>query len=110
MKKTIITRGAPRSKRQMEKDWYKAWDDLPQSAIKAWIERIPRHIEEITRLKRGNEYEEGRKAFKRDHKDTRLKDKLSTHSFLTPRCDPSAEDEGWENIDEPNIDEVLSDG
>ena len=110
MKKTTTARGAPQSKRQMEKAWYKAWDDLPQSSIQAWIERIPHHIQEIIRLKGGNEYEEGRKAFKRDHKGTRLKGQLSTHTYLTPRCDPSTEDKDWDDLEEPNIDEVLSDG
>jgi hypothetical protein len=28
---------------------------LPQTEIQAWIERIPRHIQEIIRLKAGNE-------------------------------------------------------
>jgi hypothetical protein len=39
-----------------------------------------------------------------------LKGKLSAHSYLTPRYDPSAEDEDWDSVDKPNVDEVLSDG
>jgi len=79
---------------------YKAWHDLPQTSILAWIEHIPRHIEEIIRLKGGNEYEEGRKAFQREYKGPRLKGKLSTHAYLTPQCNPDPEDEDWKNIEE----------
>jgi siroheme synthase len=50
----------------MEKTWSKAWEDLPQTEIQAWIKRIPRHVQEIIRLKGGNEYTKGRKVFKRD--------------------------------------------
>jgi hypothetical protein len=66
----------------MEKAWTKAWRDLPQDKIQAWIERIPIHIKEIIRLEGGNKYAEGRKAFKRDHKGTRIKGKLSKHTYL----------------------------
>ena len=85
MKKTTTARGAPAKRAAMEKAWIKAWDDLPQSQIQAWIERIPRHIQEIIRLKGGNEYPEGRKAFKRDQAGTRLKGKLSKHTYLQPQ-------------------------
>jgi hypothetical protein len=33
MKKTTTSRGAPQSRRKMEKSWYKAWNDLPQISI-----------------------------------------------------------------------------
>ena len=56
--------------------------NLPQSEIQAWIERIPRHIQEIIRLEGGNEYAEGRKAFKRDQAGIRIKGKLSRHRYL----------------------------
>jgi transposase len=85
MKKTITSRGAPQKRDSMEKAWRQAWSDLSQSQIQAWIERIPRHIEEIIRLKGGNEYPEGRKAFKRDQAGTRLKGKLSSHTYLQPQ-------------------------
>ena len=45
----MTVRGAEHSRREMETAWYKAWNDLPQTPIQAWIERIPRHIEEIIR-------------------------------------------------------------
>ena len=79
MKKTTTARGAPQTRALMEMAWYQAWSDLPQSEIRAWIERIPRHVQEIIRLKRGNEYKEGRKALKRDQAGTRVKGKLSSH-------------------------------
>jgi hypothetical protein len=100
MKKTTTIRGAARSRREMEKARYKARHDLPQMSIQTWIERIPCRIEEIIRLKGGHEYKEGRKAFQREYKGTRLKGKPSTHAYLTPRCNPGPEDEDWENIDE----------
>jgi hypothetical protein len=40
--------------------WSKAWKDLEQEKIQAWIERIPEHIEKIIELEGGNNYKEGR--------------------------------------------------
>jgi hypothetical protein len=82
MKKTTTARGAPKTRVAAEKAWVQAWSALPQSQIQAWIERIPRHIQEIIRLKGGNEYPEGRKAFKRDQAGARRKGKLSKHTYL----------------------------
>lgn len=42
------------------KAWERSWAEMPQSAIQAWIERIPAHVKEIIRLRGGNEYKEGR--------------------------------------------------
>ena len=105
MKKTTTSRGTPQTRSKMEKAWMQAWQDLPQKQIQAQIERIPVHIKEIIRLEGGNEYPEGRKAFKRDHKGTRLKGKLSTHAYL-PNRSTSAEDreEGWESDPERLVD------
>ena len=58
----------------MEEAWIKAWKELPQTQIQAWIERI--------RLEGGNEYAEGREAFRRDWAGTRIKVKLS---YLQPQ-------------------------
>jgi len=33
---------------------------MPQKQIQEWIERIPRHIQEVIRLKGSNDYKEGR--------------------------------------------------
>ena len=35
------------------------WKELHQELIRRWIKRIPRHIQEIIRLKGGNGYKEG---------------------------------------------------
>jgi hypothetical protein len=32
---------------------------MPQARIQRWIERIPFHIQEVIRLKGGNDYKEG---------------------------------------------------
>jgi hypothetical protein len=66
----------------MEEAWIKAWKELPQTQIQAWIERIMRHVQEVIRLEGGNEYAEGREAFRRDWAGTRIKDKLS---YLQPQ-------------------------
>jgi transposase len=49
MKRRTTARGAPRDKKTAREAWLKAWQDLPQEKIQAWIERIPRHIEEVIR-------------------------------------------------------------
>jgi len=82
MKKTTTAREAPQTKAKMENAWIQAWSDLPQPQIQAWIERIPRYVQEIIRYKGGNEYEEGRKEFKRSWAGTRLKGKLSKYTYL----------------------------
>mgnify|MGYP001068972749 CR=1 FL=1 len=60
MKKYTTKKGAPKSRAEAIKAWHQAWEDLPQERIQEWIERLPRHIEEIIRLEGGNEYREGR--------------------------------------------------
>src|SRR5271170_2147779 len=44
----------------MKKSWLKAWDKLEQERIQRWICRIPRHIQKVLALDRGNGYKEGR--------------------------------------------------
>lgn len=60
LKRKTTTQGAPRYKSLMEFKWREAWLELEQKRIQAWIERIPRHIQEVIRLDGGNEYKEGR--------------------------------------------------
>ncbi|KAI9882875.1 MAG: hypothetical protein M1823_005373 [Watsoniomyces obsoletus] len=60
LKKGTTRQGPPTSSPEARKRWLKAWADLKQTEIQAWIERIPRHIQEIIRLEGGNEYREGR--------------------------------------------------
>lgn len=61
IKKQTTRKGAPATKAAAQKAWEKAWRDLPQEQIRAWIERIPYHIEQIIKLEGGNEYDEGRR-------------------------------------------------
>ena len=60
MKRRTTRKGAPKNRQEAIQVWKQAWKDLPQDAIQAWIERIPRHIEKIIELEGGNEYKEGR--------------------------------------------------
>jgi hypothetical protein len=60
MKRYTTKKGAPKSRAEAIKAWGEAWHTLPQERIQQWIERLPRHIEEIIRLEGGNEYKEGR--------------------------------------------------
>lgn len=66
MKRTTTRKGAPKSRKEAIQAWEAAWREMPQEAIQKWIERIPRHVEEIIRLEGGNEYREGagRRAYK----------------------------------------------
>ena len=83
MKKRITSRGAPATKPALKAAWFKAWNELPQSQVQAWIERIPRHIEEVIRLEGGNEYIEsctGKDTY--SWKNRRLKGILSRRQDL----------------------------
>jgi hypothetical protein len=61
MKRETTKNGEFTSEKKLKKAWLKCWRDLPQEKIREWIERIPIHIQEIRRLKGGNEYKEGKK-------------------------------------------------
>ena len=60
LKRVTTKKGAPQNRTDAERAWNDAWNELEQWRIQAWIERIPRHIEEIIRLEGGNEYREGK--------------------------------------------------
>jgi hypothetical protein len=62
LKRQTTKKGAPKSKREAEAVWRKAWDELDQNRIREWIERIPFHIQEVIRLEGGNEYQEGQRT------------------------------------------------
>ena len=68
MKRMTTKKGIPKSRAEASQRWPKQWKDLPQSTVQAWIERIPRHIQEIIKLEGGNEYKEGREHIKRSHR------------------------------------------
>jgi len=57
--KCITTKKGPlTSRKAAEAAWTKAWEDLEQWRIQRWVERSPYHIEQVIRLKSGNEYQE----------------------------------------------------
>lgn len=60
LKRFTTKKGAPKNRAEALRIWQQAWNLLPQECIQQWIERLPRHIEEIIRLDGGNEYKEGR--------------------------------------------------
>lgn len=60
MKRETTRKGAPSARKEAIQKWEECWDDLPLEAIQRWIERIPRHVQEIIKLEGGNEYQEGR--------------------------------------------------
>ena len=62
MKRETTKKGAPRTRKEAEKAWTRCWKDLSQARIRSWIERMPRHIAEVIRLRGGNEYREGREG------------------------------------------------
>lgn len=95
LKRRTTLLGAPGDRETAKKAWLKAWEELPQDRIQAWIERIPFHIEEIIRLEGGNEYKEGRpRANPRQR--CRQKGILSFRAYLAG--EPEAERE-WENCE-----------
>ena len=62
MKRKITEKGALRTRKEAEKAWTKCWKNLSQKRIQGCIERMPRYIAEVIRLKGGNEYREGSKG------------------------------------------------
>lgn len=63
MKRQTTRNGASRTRKEAEKRWIHCWnEELTQERIQGWIERMPRHIAEIIRLRGGNEYREGREG------------------------------------------------
>jgi ferric-dicitrate binding protein FerR (iron transport regulator) len=60
MKRLTTKKGAPKNNEEGRQAWRQAWQELKQERIQAWIERIPRHIQEVIRLEGGNEYREGK--------------------------------------------------
>ena len=60
MKKETTRHGASSSKAQMEHDWENCWEEMEQTRIQKWIERIPLYIQEVIKLEGGNEYDESK--------------------------------------------------
>ena len=65
MKRVTTKKGAPTSRKKAEEAWLKAWKELPQEKIQAWIEAIPVHVKRIIECDGGNEYKEGRDHVRR---------------------------------------------
>jgi transposase len=62
MKRATTAFGAPQTRKDAERVWKWAWRKMSQERIQAWIERIPRHIQEVIRLEGDNNYREGREG------------------------------------------------
>ena len=60
MERETTRKGAPRNRRDAETAWAKCWENLSQEQIQEWIERIPRHIQEVIDREGSNEYREGK--------------------------------------------------
>ena len=60
MKLKTTKKSAPKNRADAIRAWNQCWKELEQERIRAWIERIPHHIEQIIELEGGNEYKEGR--------------------------------------------------
>jgi hypothetical protein len=56
LKRTTTKQGTPKTKAEAITVWKKAWRDLEQWRIQAWIERIMRHIQIVIDLKGNNNY------------------------------------------------------
>jgi transposase len=61
MKRDTTRKGLANKKKDLKHKWIKCWNDIPQTLIQEWIERIPFHIQEVIKLNGGNEYKEGRR-------------------------------------------------
>ena len=44
MKRITTKKGAPRTCKDADNCWQKAWAELPQENIQVWIEHMPRHL------------------------------------------------------------------
>jgi len=60
MKRETIKDSPISGKEKIEEAWIKCWDEIPQTLIQEWIERIMVHVQEVIALNGGNNYKEGR--------------------------------------------------
>ena len=82
MKRTTTIFEASTSQTRLRRRWEEDWKALPQDLIRSWIAAIPHHIKQIIRLEGGNEYKEGREAYKREYAGKRRVGILSTHAYI----------------------------
>jgi hypothetical protein len=66
MKRETTKPGPASSMKKLTKYWVDCWDNMDQARIKAWIERLPIHIQEVLRLEGGNEYKESKSGKRRN--------------------------------------------
>ena len=58
--KRVTTKKRPlKTRKEVVEAWEKAWSDLEQSRIQAWIEYIKPHIDMVLELEGENHYREG---------------------------------------------------
>lgn len=56
MKRHATRRGVPPTREELEKAWVHCWESqLSKKRIRAWVERMPCYIQEVIRLKGGND-------------------------------------------------------
>ena len=115
-KKKTTEKGPPKAGKDARSRWIEAWKALPQEKIQAWIERIPRHIKEVIRLKGGNNYKEGRTGLDELSKEGKralvelhaefARAKPVSRNFLDGLSNPEEE---WEDSDvhEEDIEEDI---
>ena len=61
MKMEATKYGALTSNKKLQAAWIKCSENMAQEVIQAWIERIPKHIQEVISQKGNNLYKEGHK-------------------------------------------------
>ena len=61
MKRETTKDGPITSIKELREVWIKCWEDMAQEKIRAWIERVPIHIQDVIKAQGGNNYTEGRK-------------------------------------------------
>ena len=92
LKRVTTARGAPTTRKEMEAAWLRAWRGMALSTVCVWIEGILNNIKQIIALNGGNNYHEGREAFKRNFKGRRTLGKLSSHAYPHPQRDQDLEE------------------
>jgi hypothetical protein len=93
MKRKTTRLETPRSRAAATKAWTKCWTkQLDQDRIQRWIERIPRHIQQIIELDEDNEYRENREdevIRPYDSKDRRIRYLGGKRGFVDSDSDDS---------------------
>jgi hypothetical protein len=94
----------------MRKVWVRCWEkELTQERIQAWIRRIPRAIEQILKLRGGNEYKEGQEGgsillYNKDERKQRYRSRKTGvrpgDDEVAPVDDAEVEEEEMEEVDD----------